>query len=305
MAITQDYLLKGGLKSSDEAANNRLKSIHQQEQDRANNDAKLAELIKGSALKQESIAGNQERARQFAESQGMKPGKYSVTASEGGFGVNPEQEDQLRRLQIEGLMNERDENAVRKLEKRSSDVGTAQAVPALQRGEEAIPGLFTGGKPELKSVGGMKNLAPNWAVPALEGVGLMPKGAGAERTALQELQNVKLYDSSGKAINENEMKRISDAMGLRGIFDPQEILSSLQQMGYTVLEKQKGVTAGAPERIVKKFEGAGGLAGKKTLADLIGATAKSTQSGAAPQSGVKSMSDEQLLQMYNQLKGGK
>jgi hypothetical protein len=188
----------------------------------------------------------------------------------------------LRLMQLQNLQQQRDEEAVRKLEKRSSDAGTAQAAPALQRGEEAIPGLFTGGKPELKSVGGIKSLAPNWSVPVLEKMGVMPKGSGAERTALQELQNVKLYDSSGKAINENEMKRIQDAMGLRGVFEPQEILNSLQQMGYTVLEKQKGVTAGAPERIVKKFEQAGGLAGKKTLGDLIGATAKSNQPGSAP-----------------------
>lgn len=100
MAITQDYILKGGLKSSDEAANNRLKMMDQeriqQQQDAAagqrqqsENDAKLAQLIKGSALKQEATAGNAAAADAWAAKQGLKPGTYSMHASDTGYSSDP------------------------------------------------------------------------------------------------------------------------------------------------------------------------------------------------------------------------
>ncbi len=199
-------------------------------------------------------------------------------------GVSIQPKDALRQAQLEALSQQRDEEAVRKLEKRSADANTATAVPALQRGEEAIPGIFTTpDKPAtFKSVGGARNLAPTMVVPLLEKMGIMEKGAGKERSALNELTNVKIYDSSGKAISIPETQRIKEAMGLRGLFDPSEVQDALRQMGYTVLEKQKGVSAGAPERIVNKFKQAGGLAGASTLSELIGASAQSKASGAPP-----------------------
>lgn len=53
-------------------------------------DAKLAELIKGSELKQQAIAQNQAAVEAQAKAQGLKPGKYSQQVSEGGYSVNPE-----------------------------------------------------------------------------------------------------------------------------------------------------------------------------------------------------------------------
>lgn len=184
----------------------------------------------------------------------------------------------LKESQLESLNEERINRATSQLEGRSSQAGTAQVVPALQRGNTAIPGLFgddPNAQPEYKSVGGFKTLLPNIAVAPLEALGLLDKGATAERNALQELQNVKIYDSSGKAINEAESKRLSDSMGLRGITNPEEITAALRQMGYTALEKQKGVTAGARPEAVSRFKGRGGLVGATTLQELIKGTAQS------------------------------
>jgi hypothetical protein len=52
-------------------------------------DAKLAQLIKGSALKQEAITKNQEAANAQAQAQGLKPGTYSTSVSEGGYSFDP------------------------------------------------------------------------------------------------------------------------------------------------------------------------------------------------------------------------
>lgn len=50
MAITQDYILKGGLRSSDEAANNRLQAMDQERMQKAQQDAQLKQLITGKGL---------------------------------------------------------------------------------------------------------------------------------------------------------------------------------------------------------------------------------------------------------------
>lgn len=100
MAITTDYILKGGLKSSDDAANSRLKMMDQErisgqkntsdeQQTQMKNDAALAQLIKGSALKQDAIAQNQAAADQQARAQGLKPGTYSSHVSDAGYSFDP------------------------------------------------------------------------------------------------------------------------------------------------------------------------------------------------------------------------
>lgn len=180
-------------------------------------------------------------------------------------------DDILRALQMQNLQEERQGRAEERIGQGIRQAGTATMVPALKRGEEAIPGLFTQEKPpELKSVGGMKTLAPNWAVPILEAAKLLPKGAGEERTALQELSNVKIYSASGKQINEKEMQRIQEALALKGIFKPEEIVTALRQMGMTVLEQQKQVGATSRPEAVQAVKERGGLVGYESLPELLG-----------------------------------
>ena len=198
----------------------------------------------------------------------------------GAEGVYIRERDQLgndlRSKQIQNLEDERSRRAVQDIEDRATKAGTAQMVPALKRAEEAVPGLFTRKPgepgPELKSYGGTfgwRGLVPNIAVQPLERLGALPEGATKERLAFQELANVKIYDSSGKQINEQEMKRLLSALGLQGITNPGEIINALGQMGMTVLEKQKQVSAGAEPEALQKFKQRGGLAGYETLPELM------------------------------------
>lgn len=204
--------------------------------------------------------------------------------------------DTLRALQLEALISDRED---RKLERLQDDVtksGAPQAVQSLQRAEKTIPGV-TSGQAKFKSVGGVKNLAPNFAVPVLEKLGVMDPGASEERAALQELQNAKIYDSSGKQINEAEMRRISDAMGLRGIFSPNTINDATKQVSQTVLEKNRGITAGYQPRTVNKFKQQGGIGGAKTLQELLGPSSAPTPTPSpspAPSSTPAPMSFEEF-----------
>jgi hypothetical protein len=80
---------------SEEAARSRYvsgaQSGNQQIQD---NDAKLAQLIRGKQIdednRQGAIDANMSRARDEATRLGLKPGKFSVNVSEGSMALNPE-----------------------------------------------------------------------------------------------------------------------------------------------------------------------------------------------------------------------
>lgn len=107
-----------------------------------------------------------------------------------------------------------------------------------------VPGGLAG-KGDLKSVGGFKNLVPDFLVGAAEGVGILPQGAGAERSSIRNLSNTVVYDASGKAINENEMKRLQSGMAMLGFSKPDDIRDSINRFGNTVVDKGKTVEQGA------------------------------------------------------------
>lgn len=185
----------------------------------------------------------------------------------------------LKAQTIQDRNDARTEKDVNHLETSITRAGTPQMVQAMQRTEDAIPGVFTkpGEQPTYKSVGGMKNLVPNFAVPLAEkaheftgGMVGMEPGAAKERSALQDYVNTKIYDSSGKTINENEAKRLNDAMGLGGVFGPEQVSDALRQQGYQTLEKQRNATAGVRPEAVRRFKERGGMAGAKTMAELLG-----------------------------------
>ncbi len=189
----------------------------------------------------------------------------------------------LRLLTIQNLQDERKRKAVQDVEDRSTKANTASVGPALKRAEEAIPGLYSGSAPvQLKSVGGFKNLVPDFAAVLAEKVGILPQGAAKERTALQEIQNMKLYDSSGKQINEQEMKRINKASGLSGLFGSEDIVPALRQMGNTAFQKQQQVSAGADPEALQTFRARGGQAGFKSLGDLLKAQPSMEPTTTAP-----------------------
>lgn len=213
--------------------------------------------------------------------------RYNVgLSSGGGVNIGEAQADDsaamLRALQMQHLQEERANKHVQDLEDRSTKAGTAGAIPSLQRVEQQIPGLMEGkGKP--KSVGGIKNLVPDLAVPVAEKFGVLPEGSSQERSALQELANTKIYDSSGKQINEAEMKRINNAMGMGGVFGSESLNDATKQLGQQVLEKQRTVTAGATPDAVQTFKSRGGKAGFNSLPELLG------KKPAAPQGDTKTV----------------
>lgn len=100
MAITQDYILKGGLRGAEEAANQRLaamdkESLAKQQQQAdlqkqtANNDDALRNLLQGKQADRETVAGNAAAAEAWAKKHNLKDGTYSIHPSESGYAIDP------------------------------------------------------------------------------------------------------------------------------------------------------------------------------------------------------------------------
>lgn len=82
-------------------------------------------------------------------------------------------------------------------------------------------------------------------------------------------------------------------MGLRGVFSPDTINDATKQVSQTVLEKNRGITAGYQPRTVNKFKQQGGVGGAKTLTELLGPSSAPTQAPPA---------EDPQVQRYLQLK---
>lgn len=164
MAITNDYILKGGLRSSDEAANSRLKMMDQEriqqgqdaaagQRQQSENDAKLAQLIKGSVLKQEAVKANAAAADQAAQAQGFQPGQYMSSASDEGYHNAPVDglDKQLKRAQLQNATDDREDrikgretNNIQQFYDHAGGKNYAQKAAALQKAQA----LFQKGDPE-------------------------------------------------------------------------------------------------------------------------------------------------------------
>jgi hypothetical protein len=261
-----------------------IDSKKQQQQFEANqqHDVSMEQLKK--QLAQQQMQENMKLAQDYINANSGKNKKANISLSPGGGvtlggGESSGTDELLRLLTLKATMDDRDDRKVERLQDDVTKSGAPQAAEALKRVNRTIPGAFTG-QAKFKSVGGAKNLVPNFVVPIAEKLGFLPQGSGDERAALQEAQNAKIYDSSGKQINEAEMQRIKQAMGLGGMFDPSAINSALKQTGDTVIQKNKTITSGYQPRTVNTFKNRGGIA-VQSLQELLGSR-PSLQPSPAP-----------------------
>lgn len=230
---------------------------------------------------------------QYGDNVSVKSGDYGIGAKDPLMAL-------LRKQQIDEIQQARENTQVEKLQDDVTKSGAAQALQSLERVNKQIPGILQG-KAQFKSVGGAKNLIPNIAVPIAEKFGVLPSGSGNERAALQDMQNTKIYDSSGKQINESEMKRISQSMGLGGVFDPSATNQATKQIADTVLQKNRNITAGYRPQTVKTFKDRGGITTDALETLIKGTSANAADTAPVSPSSMQGPSDAQT-QRYLELK---
>jgi hypothetical protein len=275
------------------------------ERERAQADlqAKLEHERQAEIDKEQRLRERRQQELETAKGLMSDPKYKGMSVDVGDVSVRPQGESLMDMLKLQALNAEREDRAKERASEKYAKSGVAPMQQSVQRLLGVSPKALEG---EYKSVGGIKNLAPDWSVGPLEKIGLFPKGASEERSALADVTNTKIYDSTGKQINEAESKRIMQSLGLKGLTEPKAIQQALQQMGMTAITRAKTIEAGVRPNVRQQLEEEG-VPTSRNLESLFkpaavnpkrsadGASVADRQQGSAP-----SMSREEFKRLRMQ-----
>lgn len=268
-----DAMFEHSMRAGDEAYKSGYESEAADIRQKRENDAKLAQLIKGDTLKQQAIDANLGRAKAEAARTGMKPGKYSVSATEGGFSLNPENEGIAGLIGLQYRQQEADERKVAQMSDRITKSNLPRQAANMRAIEQATQtvdedgnvssgGLLTNPDYEVKSVGPVLNITPDFAKPAViwagEKLGTLPNGTADESRALQQLINVDTREMSGVAVTAFENARNRLSQGLAAGADPKLIRQYAQEAHRALQDVAQNVESGYNPRIRGMYQQFGG-----------------------------------------------
>lgn len=232
-------------------------------------------------LKGEAIQKSMQLANQQAQMQGLKPDKYSVQASESGFGVNPENENLMTLLSLRERQDARDDRDLTKLGERIDKAGIPNTLSAMGNLESLTAsgdqgGMLTNPDYQVKSAGPVANFLPQFAKNIGEKVGLMPEGASQEAALIQRLMNADIRAMSGTAVTAYEQGRQNVEKGMSGGGDPNLVKIGIKQMADAVDSAGQNIESSSRPEVVKTYQQQGG---KFRLKDYL----SGGKSPAAPQ----------------------
>ena len=275
--ITNDFILKGGLKAADEAANNKLKSMDEAEMRRgqqqadlnkqtSDNDAKLTQLIKGDELKRGGDRENFQLAQDYVAQQAKEGRK--VNASINGASVQQTDVDPLanwlRVKQVEDRATEKDDKAVERLSQRISKENipgrSADFVSAEANTKGEHGGIVT--DPDyVPKTSGFNQMLPDFVrgpvVSAAEKMGFMEKGSSAEMQVIQRLVNTEIKSNSGTAVSAHEQGRNDIANGMKSN-NPEMVRRGVRMMKKALEMDTQNVEGSAPGHIKDQYRTQGG-----------------------------------------------
>ncbi len=265
-----------------EAANEPYRRRQQFDIQRAEADARLAQLIKGQELEQEALDQNFIKANEDAQKAGLKPGKYSVRAGVNFREFNPENDSfasqlgrELRGANITGF-DITDPQSVIPSRKDAEEVKQVSQVVKQAQGE--LPGVRQSlqGSGKLDRFGAMS---------------LGPLTIGTEKGRDLEQRKAALLSYAQRLANTGVMqpgelptltKRVGEVTGIASMFrDPEDIARQLDALEADLINKAKSTAISR------------GYTPKKGYLD------SSPQTGAA--SNLNSLSDQELLDMASKL----
>lgn len=254
---------------------------------------KKAEMQQGAELKAQAVQSNRNAAEDFASKSGLKPGKYSVTASESGYGVNPESELATNFAMAERMDARNDRDLVHLGERldKSNIPSQMSALANLEQGtaSEGKGGILKDADYAVKSAGPIANAMPQWAKNIGESVGLMPEGASKEATLIQRLVNADIKNLSGSAVSTYEMGRQNVEKGTSIGGDPNLVKIGIKQMQDALQSGVANIKSSSRPEVVDTFQRQGG---KLSLEEYLGGG--QAPAGADPAAAARKARLEQL-----------
>lgn len=193
-------------------------------------DAKLAELIKGSELKQQGIDANADAASKWAAAQGLKPGTYSMHPSESGYSIDPRAPQAPGSMMTPGQIKSEQVGA-EKVANYEAGGGRATSAKNIEQ-VGSVESDLKSGKRDIydRKVGGLLNSFP----------GLMGTFAPAEKARRDKAYNAAMMLARQSDPNPTE-NQIRNIMGQ--IYDPSSDDATNLERIQRFQQQQRGVDA--------------------------------------------------------------
>lgn len=211
------------------------------------------------AAERQALLDNVSQANQFADKNGLKPGKYSMSANQSGFSVNPEPvKDPLELLLKQQMLNrnmeEKDDKAVQQLSKR---VEAAKLGPS-QVGLENLGRSVQEKGVALGPISG-SNWSPAWAVSLAEQAGLADPGATEQKQAVEGLKSFQRSPLYGSALTPGEQQSFETSFGLLTAGTQEQRVQAMKTLEALYNKATANVAAGSAPRIREKYKDQGGI----------------------------------------------
>lgn len=251
--------MSGGNSLAQLILGNHTKKEQQAQQGDIDAENSAAKLTQTAQLEQDAVDANLARANAQATSMGIPQGKYSVTASQSGFGVNPEPakdplELYFKKAMLDRAQEEKDDKAVQQL---SNRVEKAQLGPS----QAALGNLGASIKEKGMALGPISgsSMMPAALVSIGEQIGLAKPGATAQRQSVEALQAFQRNPLFGASLTPGEQQSFNNAFGnLTGGTEEQrrQAIATLEMLHNKATQN---VAAGSNPRIVQKYKAQGGI----------------------------------------------
>jgi len=217
----------------------------------------LAKLVRGEELNRESTEANMRMAVEQAKAQGMPAGRFSISASQQGFGINPEpQKDPLelllRKATLDQVRQDKDDKMVQQLSKRVEDAKIGPSQAALQN-------LGASVQEKGVAVGPYSANLPVWMVSAGEQLGLADPGATEQRQSIDALMAFQRNPLFGASLTPGEQQSFNNAFGMVTAGTPEQRKAAIGTLEALYNKAVANVGAGSPERIRQQYQRQGGI----------------------------------------------
>lgn len=296
-----DALLKMGIEGGSSAFDSAYKQAAGAQEAAAadQRNRALQEFLLGK--KQEQATAEAARDLEQAQALRQQYGKDSpVRVGSVSIGGDDQSANLMRQMQMNMAMDDKVENATTAMGNRIEKEGIPAAANAMQDIARALPGEGE----ELKSYGGplgLKALIPDGLVRVGESMGLLAKGAGEERAAMEAAKGLVRNPLYGASLSENERKSFDSAYGGGLGTTSDQVRKATQRMAGVPISALQNIEQSTRPQAAQRYQGRGGLTSDKLRSFLTPKPAVAAP--AAMDDGLDSLSDDELMQRFNARKG--
>lgn len=233
---------------------------------KAHDDA-LDKQAKDYELKNQNAGLESNRSMGIAQLLNRQHPNVPVSAS-GSGGVSIGGKDPLEGLLRQERVKNANDDRVNKQVETFGKRAEAQKIPASVEELASVQNALPPEGEEMKSYGPFMNAIPNWAVSAGEAAHLFPKGARAERSAMEAAKSMVRNPLYGSALTPHEARSFEEAFGAPIGGSEADVRRALQRMKDIPVSQLQNIQSTTSPEAVGRIKEQGGLTVEQVKAKL-------------------------------------